>query len=126
MAIHNELGKAGEAMARDFLISRGFIIREQNWRLGNLEIDIIAEEPGKGLLHIVEVKTRTSDAHFKPMDAITRQKQAHLINAANGYVRLYRLHLGIQYDVIFIIGHPGSQSIQYIPRAFHPRLRTYR
>ena len=126
MAAHNELGKQGEALARDFVISKGFIIREQNWRMDNLEIDIVAEEPDKGLLHIVEVKTRTSDEHFKPMDAITRKKQSNLINAANGYIRYYRLRLGIQYDVIFVIGKPGAQTIQFIPKAFQPRLRTYR
>jgi putative endonuclease len=126
MASHNELGKRGEDIARDFLISRGMIIREQNWRMNHLEIDIVAEEPGRGLLHIVEVKTRTSDEHYNPMDAINRRKRSNLINAANGYLQYYNLKLGIQYDVIIIIGRPDNFKINYIPRAFQPPLRTYR
>ena len=126
MASHNELGKLGEEMARDFLIAKGFIIRDQNWRLNNLEIDLVAEEPRKNLLHIVEVKTRTSDAHFNPMDAVNHKKRMNLIHAANGYISHYRLRLGIQYDVIIIVGQPGHQTIQYIPKAFQPPLRTYR
>lgn len=126
MASHNELGKLGESIARDFLIARGMIIREQNWRMNHLEIDIVAEEPARCMLHIVEVKTRTSDEHYNPLDAINRRKRTNLINAANGYVKYYQLKLGIQYDVIVITGHPDNFKINYIPKAFQPPLRTYR
>ncbi len=126
MASHNELGKLGESIARDFLIARGMIIREQNWRMNHLEIDIVAEEPTRCMLHIVEVKTRTSDEHYNPLDAINRRKRTNLINAANGYVKYYQLKLGIQYDVIVITGHPDNFKINYIPKAFQPPLRTYR
>lgn len=126
MASHNELGKLGENAARDFLISKGLIIREQNWRMNHLEIDIVAEDPQHGVLHVVEVKTRTSDKHYNPLDAINRRKRTNLINAANGYMKYYQLKLGIQYDVIVITGHPENFKINYIPKAFQPPLRTYR
>ncbi|MBO7609751.1 MAG: YraN family protein [Muribaculaceae bacterium] len=126
MASHNELGKLGESIARDFLISKGMIIREQNWRMNHLEIDLVAEDTDKALLHIVEVKTRSSDDHYDPMAAINHRKRTNLINAANGYVRYYQLKFGIQYDVITIIGSPENYKINYIPDAFRPSLRTYR
>ena len=126
MAAHNELGQAGEQAARDFLIARGFIVREQNWRLDRLELDLVAEEPAKQLLHIVEVKTRSSDAHFDPMRAVDRAKQRRLINAANAYVQIYRVRLGVVFDVMILVGHPDNFRIQYIPNAFQPPLRTYR
>ena len=47
MARHNTLGKEGEEAACDFLIGRGYTIRETNWRLGHLEIDIRLLRPGK-------------------------------------------------------------------------------
>lgn len=126
MAAHNQLGQEGEIAACELLIGKGLTIRETNWRLNHLEIDIVAHNPATNVLHIVEVKTRTSDAHFNPMQSITMTKQRNLINAANGYLRHYNLRCGIQYDVMFVIGHPGNFNIQYIPNAFYPRLRTYR
>lgn len=126
MARHNILGQLGEQAARDFLIARGLTIREQNWRMNNLEIDIVAYDSQTNLLHIVEVKTRKSDLHFDPMDAVNATKQRNLINAANAYLRFYQLKCGIIYDVIIVVGEPGNFELQYIPDAFMPRLRTYR
>lgn len=126
MASHNYLGKLGEGIARDFLIAKGMIIREQNWRMDKFELDLVAEEPGKGILHIVEVKTRTSDEHYDPMTSITNKKRSNLINAANGYVKLYNIRMGIQFDIITIIGTHENYKINYIPHAFQPQLRTYR
>lgn len=126
MASHNLLGKKGEEAARDFLVAQGMIVREQNWRMNRLEIDLVAEEPSRNMLHIVEVKTRTSDAHFDPMKAVTRKKQLNLVNAANGYVHYYQLKMYVQFDVMIIVGTPENFKIQYIPKAFQPPLRTYR
>lgn len=126
MARHNILGQLGEQAARDFLIARGLTIREQNWRMNKLEIDIVAYDPQANLLHIVEVKTRKSDLYFDPMQAITATKQRNLVNAANSYLRYYQLRCGIIYDVMIIVGEPGNFKIEYIPDAFVPRLRSYR
>ena len=126
MARHNILGQLGEQAARDFLIARGLTIREQNWRMNKLEIDIVAYDPQTNLLHIVEVKTRKSDLHFDPMDAVTTRKQSNLVNAANAYLHYYQLKCGIIYDVMIIVGEPGNFQIQFIPDAFVPRLRSYR
>lgn len=126
MAEHNTLGKVGEHAACELLIAHGLVIRETNWRLNHLEIDIVAHDPARNVLHIVEVKTRSMVEHFDPMQSITRRKISNLVNAANGYLRHYRLRCAIQYDVIFVIGKPGNFQIQYIPNAFMPPLRTYR
>ena len=57
MAQHNTLGAAGEQFAYEFLIREGFIVRERNWTMNHLEVDIIAER--NGTFHFVEVKTRS-------------------------------------------------------------------
>lgn len=126
MAQHNTLGAQGEQAACEFLISKGLTIRETNWRLNHLEIDIVAHDPTTNMLHIVEVKTRTSTAHYDPMQAITRKKILNLVNAANGYIRYYQLKCGVQFDVMIVVGMPGCFDIRYIPKAFRPPLRTYR
>lgn len=126
MSQKSKLGAAGEQAACEFLISKGYTVRETNWRMGHLEIDIVAQEPEANRLHIVEVKTRTSTEHFDPMKAINSRKIRNLVNAANGYVRLYRLPMAVQYDVMLITGNESDFHIHFIPNAFQPPLRTIR
>ena len=126
MSQRNKLGAAGEQAACEYLISKGYTVRETNWRLGHLEIDIVAQEPGANRLHIVEVKTRTSIEHFDPMKAINSRKIRNLVNAANGYVRFYRLPMAVQYDVMIITGNEPDFHIHFIPNAFQPPLRSIR
>ena len=125
-AEHIQLGTAGEQEAVAFLIKQGLTIRETNWRMGKLEVDIIAQGPGM-LMHIVEVKTRRSDQHFDPMRAITRAKRQHMVNSANAYIRFYHLKCEIQYDVIILIGTVQTGfKLEYYPNLFVPSLKTYR
>ena len=124
MAQHNQLGKAGEKEAMEFLIKQGLTIRETNWRMEKLEIDIIAQNDM--VLHIVEVKTRSNDANFDPMRAITNAKRQHMVNSANGYIRYYQLQCEIQYDVIILIGNEGNFKLEYYPDLFVPKIKTYR
>ena len=126
MARHNELGKEGEQAACDFLIGKGYTIRETNWRLGRLEIDIVAQEPQANRLHIIEVKTRSSTEHYDPMLSITRAKIRNLVNAADGYISHFQLKMSVQYDVMIIEGKAPDFTINYYPNAFQPPLRTIR
>lgn len=124
MAQHNLLGKAGEQEAVDFLVRQGFTIRETNWRMNKLEIDIVAQEGM--LLHFVEVKTRSSDEHFDPLRAINDAKKRHMVAAASAYLNYYQLQCEVQYDVIILVGEPGFFNIEYYPDFFMPKLKTYR
>ena len=126
MARHNELGREGEQAACDFLISKGYTIRETNWRAGKLEIDIVAQEPQANRLHIIEVKTRSNIGHYDPMEAITRAKIRNLVNAASGYISFYQLKMSVQDDVMIIEGKAPDFIIHYYPNAFQPPLRTIR
>ena len=126
MAQHNVLGKAGEQAACEFLIGKGYTVRETNWRMGRLEIDIVAQESNANRLHIVEVKTRSSGEHFDPMQSITKAKIRNLVNAANGYISFYQLKMSVQYDVMVIVGKAPDFVIRFIPNAFQPPLRTLR
>jgi len=72
MATHNEIGKSGEAIAAEWLKEKGYQILERNWKLGRLEIDLIA---AKGeWLHFSEVKTRSSRQWGDPEISVTPQK----------------------------------------------------
>lgn len=126
MAEHNKLGKLGEQAACEFLIAKGYTVRETNWRVGKLEIDIVAQEPKANRLHIIEVKTRSSAEHYDPLQSITRAKIRNLVNAGNGYVNYFQLKMSVQYDVMIIEGKVPDFTIRFIPNAFQPPLRTIR
>lgn len=80
MALHNELGQAGENAACQYLIERDYHIVERNWRCHPLEVDIIADDWGE--LVFVEVKTRSDDRWEDPAAAVDRYKQESLSLAA--------------------------------------------
>ena len=86
MAAHNELGLLGEQMAVEFLIQKGFTIREQNWRFQKAEVDIIAQKGA--LLAVIEVKTRSTRFFGDPQEFIKEQKIKLLTKAVDHYVAL--------------------------------------
>ena len=100
MARHNELGKWGEQLAVDLLVTKGYAIVERNWRAGNLEVDIVAMKDNR--IVFVEVKTRSSE-FVDPLDAIDRRRVSRIVRAANSYVKAYNIPHEVQFDVIIII-----------------------
>lgn len=123
MAQHNQTGKWGEQAVVDHLTSEGYAIRERNWRMGKLEIDIIAEK--EGYLAFVEVKTR-SDRSISALLAIDRRKVNHMVSAANAYLNQCHTALKPRFDVAAVYGSEETHEIEYIADAFRPPLRTYR
>lgn len=121
MAEHNETGKRGEELAAEFLKKKGCKIRETNWRLFRYEVDLIAEE--NGILVIAEVKTRTSTTVAAPETAVTREKQRHLIAAANAYIRLKGLNMEVRFDIVSIVMAGENHQLTYIPDAFYALVR---
>ena len=59
MAIHNDTGRYGEALAVDYFEKKGFEILHKNWRESHWEVDIIAVK--NDILHFIEVKTKTKN-----------------------------------------------------------------
>ena len=123
MAKHNELGKWGEQLAVDKLVSEGWSILERNWRLGHLEIDIVAQKDGR--IAVVEVKTR-AEMDEDPLDAVDQRKINNMVCAAEAYLAHTELDFEVQFDLFAINGSPGSEyRLEHIPDAFYAPLRTY-
>ncbi len=101
MASHNELGKEGEEIAVDFLLKKGYTIRERNWRYLKAEIDIIAQF--ENTLVIVEVKTRSTKDFGDPQDFIKRKQIQLLVMAANEYVVNRDLAMEVRFDIIAVV-----------------------
>ncbi len=80
-----QIGKAGEKLARDFLEKQGFAIVETNYRCPEGEIDIICR--GGDCLVFAEVRTRTSHEFGSPEESITESKKKRMLAAAYNYMQ---------------------------------------
>jgi len=121
MAEHNLTGSLGEQLACRFLVEHGYAVLERNWRQARHELDIIAQK-GKELI-IVEVKTRSSDQHGQPEEAVKKGKRGKLVQGANAYIMATGCELAVRFDIISVILHPtGKPYIHHITDAFYPTL----
>ena len=122
MAQHNDTGQWGEDLAVQHLKSKGYTIRDRNWRSGHREIDIIALTEDMRTLVFVEVKTRSENYLLAPEVAIDRQKIRNIGYVANSYIKQNRIRLNCRFDVITIIGNKneGIPIIKHWENAFNP------
>ena len=116
MALHNDLGELGEKRAKEYLIEKGYHILQTNWRIGKLELDIVAETDD--WLVIVEVKTRSTETVEHPEEAITLKKIRNIVNAASEYISLFDWNGETRFDVISVIPHGEEFYIDHIEDAF--------
>ena len=106
MAAHNEFGKAGEGMAANWLMGKGFRLLEVNWKFGRYEVDIIASR--KGILHFIEVKSRHDDLFGLPEDWVGKKKMGHLLKAGVAYQEKFPDWDLVQYDILSILVDPSG------------------
>lgn len=118
MAVHNDIGKAGEEAAVSLLLEKGYAIRHRNWRSGKKELDIVAEN--KEFLVVVEVKTRSTSTFEYPEQAVSALKIRRLIHATDAYIRYFHINKEVRFDVISIIGEPGHFTLEHIEDSFLP------
>ena len=85
MAYRQLLGAQGEEFVADYLAGHGYQILDRNWRIKSGEIDLVAQD-GDGLIHFIEVKTRSSEKFGHPLEAITPEKAARLQRLALGWL----------------------------------------
>ena len=78
------IGRLGESLAKKYLLSLGYMIKDQNFRTSLGELDIVAEKEKK--IYFCEVKTRIGDLHGKPYEAVTYRKLQHIQRVAQAYL----------------------------------------
>ena len=123
MAEHNDLGKWGEDMAADYLENQGYVLCERDWQLDNRDLDIVAYDPQRKMLVVVEVKTRTDDELQQPEEAVGRTKQRNLAIAANAYIKGNTIDDPVRFDIISVVGTVGHlQKLDHLVDAFNPML----
>ena len=111
-----EFGKLGEQMTAKYLIDKGYIILEHNYRRGHLEIDLIALDGDE--LVIVEVKSRAYDSILQPEEAVDHKKRLALIRLANEYVRTHNRKENVRFDIVTIVSNDKGTEIKHLKNAY--------
>lgn len=117
MALHHRaalLGKDGEEIAANYLIERGYRVLDQNWRIKEGELDLVALAPD-GQIIFLEVKSRSSAAFGDPLESITYYKAMRIQRLALAWLATHqRLGSSYRIDAVgIVIGRSGNISIDY-------------
>jgi len=119
---NQDLGKIGEGLAINYLLDKGWIILERNWRYGRLELDLIAKVNTS--LVFIEVKTRSQKKYGSPEESVISQKEENIRKASLAYIQKLKYNGEIRFDIISIILDQKNEirEIEHIEDAFFPGL----
>lgn len=107
-----QFGAAGERLAEEYLVKRGYEITGRNIRTPFGEIDLLARH--KAGLVFIEVKTRSSQSLGMPETGITATKKKHLLNAIGSYLQANPCTDDWRIDVISIMKKPGKTEPEIV------------
>lgn len=117
-------GDYGEAQAAAYLRKNGFRIRARNVQFeGREELDLVAED--RKTRRFIEVKTRrqlpdTETRYGAPMDAVTKEKRRHLLDAARRYMVAHPTRKAIQFDIVEVFLDPAGEAPRVLAVRHHP------
>jgi putative endonuclease len=118
VAIHNDFGKKGEALAKSYLESKGYEILDENWCFRKAEVDIIAYK--HKTIIFIEVKARSGNFFGEPEDFVNEKKQILFSKAAEEYVYIMSHKGEIRFDIIAILFDDNFENytLKHIEDAF--------
>ena len=102
------IGELGERVAAVFLRGEGRKVLYRNFRgpKGG-EVDIVARDGA--VLSFVEVKTRTHDAHGRPLDAVDKEKERLIERGADAWLKLLGTReIPLRFDVVEVVLKDGE------------------
>ena len=105
---HIQMGIWGEELAAAFLREKGYVILERDWHSKHHDIDIIARKDE--YIVFAEVKTRRNTVFGAPELAVDFKKRRNLRSAVNHYVKYRKINTPIRFDIITVVGLPGTPN----------------
>jgi len=116
-----ETGDTAEHIAQGYLLEKGYEILTTNWRIGHLELDIVARD-GEELV-IVEVKSRIGEPFEHPSDALSDKKMKKVITAAEAWVQYHNWTGDTRFDLILVtIYGTNDYDLEHYDNAFNSTL----
>ncbi len=116
MATTKEIGDRGEQLAVDYLIKKGYCVKEKSYRFKRAEIDIIGSK--EEVVVFIEVKFRTGIGFGFPEEVVGEAKKELIYIAAENYVVENGWNGKIRFDIISIIERFGHLQIDHFEDAF--------
>lgn len=115
----SSVGLLGERIAARWLFCEGWRILRKNYRAkGGGEVDIACRD--HDTLVFVEVKTRTSREHGRPLDAVNTEKEQLIIRGAMSWLTLLdNQEVPYRFDVIEVLLIEGEKPfVNLVQSAF--------
>ena len=107
-------GARAEQLAEDFLLRRGLVMVQRNFRCRMGEIDLILRD--RDTLVFVEVRLRSRDAFGGAAASVTPAKQARIVAAARHFLAGKR-ERACRFDVV-LLERLAPDAIEWIKDAF--------
>ncbi len=119
----HRLGLWGERVAMRYLRCSGWSVLAHRFRMGRLEIDLVAR--ADKMVAFVEVKTRWGGKFGSPLEAVTWAKQREIHRVARAWVDRYgQRDEDYRFDVIGVTLRSGrAPRIEHVEDAFRPGWR---
>ena len=116
------MAREAEQLAAEYLITKGYAIKERNWRPkpAPYEIDIIAQKGD--VMAFVEVKARSTADPTSAVESVDYKKQRFISRAADIYLRQQPHLYYYRFDIIAVTTKDSAQRITHIEDAFMPPL----
>jgi putative endonuclease len=118
----HDTGDTAEHIAQAYLEKKGYTILDTNWRIGHLELDIVARN-GQELV-IVEVRSREGEGFAHPSDALPSKKINRIITAAEAWINFHGWTGDTRFDLI-LVTLLGSKEfeLEHYDNAFNSTLK---
>ena len=109
------LGGYGEAQAARFLVERGMVVLDRNWRCDLGELDLVLRDGS--VLVFCEVKTRATEAFGSPLESVTPAKVARLRRLAARWMRDHGVRAEeVRLDLVgVLLGGSGPGRVEHVP-----------
>lgn len=112
-----DIGLAGERVAEDWLVERGWTVLARRWRSGHRDLDLIVRKPG--IVAFVEVKARRGMGYGAPIEAVGWKKKRELARSATVWIdRHGSTGDAYRFDVIGVLLTPDGPAVEHIEHAF--------
>lgn len=110
-------GLAGERVAEQWLVGKGWRILARRYRAGRRDIDLIAERDG--VVAFVEVKSRRGGRFGDPVEAVNWKKRKALVRAASSWISRAGVEAAFyRFDVIGVRVGGGRVRVRHVENAF--------
>lgn len=115
-----DIGREGEDIACEYLLKKGYKIKDRNWHFSRYEVDIIIENDD--YIVFVEVKFRSGNYFGEPEVFVSQKQKYNLIRAANHYIDKMDIVKEARFDILSILKTGDKLTVNHIADAFKPEV----